>query len=123
MRSVVPERLELARVSRHEAGRWYRPPGGFDGCFRLRGPMIDYLNIIAGTGNKKIPWEHVSVSAATRCPVWEEMSFVKDLFWTDEECVIQYHPPKSEYVNIHPNVLHLWKPIGVTIPLPPRVAV
>ena len=26
-------------------------------------------------------WEHVSVSLARRCPTWEEMCMVKDIFW------------------------------------------
>jgi hypothetical protein len=47
------------------------------------------------------------------------MCFVKDLFWDDEECVMQLHPPKSDYVNCHPNCLHLWKPVGQDIPRPP----
>jgi hypothetical protein len=74
-------------------------------------------------------WEHASVSLIKykelkRCPTWEEMCFVKDAFWEDEECVIQYHPPKSQYINCHLYVLHLWKPIfeGV-IPTPPSILV
>ena len=39
-------------------------------------------------------WEHVSVSLPDRCPTWEEMCFIKDLFWNSDECVVQYHPPK-----------------------------
>ena len=63
-------------------------------------------------------WEHVSVSLLSlndktplkRCPKWDEMCYIKDLFFEDEEEVIQFHPKKSQYVNIHPYVLHLWKP-------------
>lgn len=65
-------------------------------------------------------WEHVSVSFYNRCPTWDEMCIAKDLFWYEEERVIQYHPPKSEYVNRHPYTLHLWKPIDSEIPAPPR---
>jgi len=64
-------------------------------------------------------WEHVSVSLVDRCPTWEEMQYVKKLFWDDEETVLQIHPPQSRYVNHHPFTLHLWKPIGVELPLPP----
>ncbi len=64
-------------------------------------------------------WEHVSVSFANRCPSWDEMCQVKDMFWRDDECVIQYHPPKSEYVNMHPYCLHLWKPKELELPMPP----
>jgi hypothetical protein len=51
------------------------------------------------------------------------MCFVKDLFWREDECVIQYHPPKSEYVNLHPYTLHLWRPVNIELPLPPRVSI
>jgi hypothetical protein len=51
------------------------------------------------------------------------MCWVKNLFWEEHEMCVQYHPPKSEYVNCHPHVLHLWKPINMTIPLPPSLLV
>ena len=55
-------------------------------------------------------WEHVSVEVmANRTPTWIEMCMVKNLFWDEEDCVVQFHPPKSEYVNCHPFVLHLWR--------------
>lgn len=74
-------------------------------------------------------WEHVSVHAhltklnSKRTPIWGEMCFIKSLFWDEEDTVIQYHPPKSQYVNCHPFVLHLWRPIGISIPLPPSILV
>lgn len=67
-------------------------------------------------------WEHVSVSLANRCPNWQEMCFVKALFWDDDETVIQFHPPKSEYVNNHNYCLHLWKP-PYEVKLPPTIFV
>jgi hypothetical protein len=77
------------------------------------------LFIIADDG-KTSGWEHVSVSTDGRCPTWEEMAYVKSLFWDPEECVIEYHPPRSQYVNRHPYCLHMWRKIGFEIPLPPR---
>lgn len=68
-------------------------------------------------------WEHVSVSTAVRCPTWEEMCWVKDLFWDPEDVVIQLHPPRSEWVNCHPYCLHMWRPIGVVLPRPPAMTV
>jgi hypothetical protein len=67
-------------------------------------------------------WEHVSVSLVrgSRCPNWDEMCFVKDLFWSEDEWVVQYHPAKADHINNHPGVLHLWKPVGVEIPIPPK---
>jgi hypothetical protein len=78
------------------------------------------LLIIASDGDG---WEHVSVHARrgqqTRTPTWKEMTFVKSLFWEDEDVVVQFHPRRSEYVNTHPNVLHLWRPVYGFIPTPP----
>jgi hypothetical protein len=68
-------------------------------------------------------WEYVSVSLRNRTPNWREMGFIKDLFWDLEDVVIQYHPPKREYVNNHEHCLHLWRPVGVEIPTPPKILV
>ena len=65
-------------------------------------------------------WEHVSVSLKKRCPTWDEMCMIKDIFWSDDECVVQFHPHKSEYVNTHPYCLHLWKKIGEDYETPPK---
>ena len=69
------------------------------------------------------PWEHVSVSTAVRCPTWEEMCRVKDLFWDPEDAVFQIHPPEKEYINQHPYCLHLWRPVGIVLPRPPSITV
>lgn len=78
--------------------------------------------VIAGNG---MDWEHVSVSIKNveRCPKWDEMCKIKEMFFEDEEVVMQLHPKKSEYVNIHPYVLHLWRPIEKEIPTPPMILV
>lgn len=70
----------------------------------------------------KLNWEHVSVSIKDRqrTPTWEQMCFVKNLFWPDPDTtVLQYHPAVKEYVNIHPFCLHLWRPTKDEIPKPP----
>lgn len=66
-------------------------------------------------------WDHVSVTTrnGNRCPTWEEMCAIKDMFFYPEECVVQYHPAKSEYVNIHEHCLHLWRPQRKSVPMPP----
>jgi hypothetical protein len=101
-----------------------------------RGP-IRRLSIIASdgheTGQRFVQWEHVSVkahlSASARSaltPTWTEMCYVKDLFWDAEDVVMQLHPRRSVYVNMHPGVLHLWRPhpaSGLTIPEPPLALV
>ena len=57
--------------------------------------------------------------AQTRTPTWDEMVYVKNLCWDAEDLAVQYHPRRSEYVNAHPHVLHLWRPRLVEIPTPP----
>lgn len=140
MKDHVPDMLEKGRI-RETDPMWHTDPGDWHGRFLVRGPAGDMLLLVVGPGDmetwESIGWpppcfEHVSVSvrragnanqSADRCPTWEEMSFVKDLVWAAEECVIQYHPPRSEYVNCHPHCLHLWRPVGVELPRPPQLAV
>ena len=55
-----------------------------------------------------------------RCPIWCERCFIKDVFCDAEDVVIQYYPAKSEYVNRHEMTLHLWRPVGVELPTPPK---
>lgn len=79
-----------------------------------------HLVVIASDGEG---WDHVSVSLRDRCPTWEEMCFVKNLFFEDEECVIQYHPPRSVYRNHCETCLHMWRPQDVEVPLPDPIMV
>jgi hypothetical protein len=65
------------------------------------------LHVIASDWGE---WQHISVSLINRCPNWREMSYIKDLFWDDEEECIQFHPKKSQYINIMQYCLHIWKP-------------
>lgn len=83
------------------------------------------FHVIASEGEPGTPfaWEHVSVSLSRRCPTWEEMCHMKELFWLPEEAVMQLHPPASEYVNRHPYCLHLWRPTDAVIPLPLKIMV
>lgn len=70
-------------------------------------------------------WDHVSVSPVrgNRCPSWDVMCAVKDLFFDDDEVAMQLHPKKRDYVNRCECCLHLWRPHDVEIPLPPKVFV
>jgi len=63
-------------------------------------------------------WEHVSISYKHKNPTWDEMCMIKDVFWNDDETVVQFHPPKDQYVNVHPHCLHLWKEIGKDYMMP-----
>jgi hypothetical protein len=124
MRKVLPEKLEAGRQTTGPFAS--HSSWGAYGRFFVQGPCGARLCIVASGGDptdtESQGWEHVSISTERRPPNWSEMCFVKDLFWAPEECVIQYHPPRSEYVNNHPHCLHLWKP-PFDVPLPPSVMV
>lgn len=77
---------------------------------------IGKLAVLASTGEG---WDHVSVFNRARCPTWDEMRYVKKLFFRDDEVAMQLHPTKKDYVNYHPRCLHLWRPQDQTIPIPP----
>ncbi len=97
------------------------PPGDETcGAFIVSLKHSQMVRVIASAA---MGWEHVSVSRKDRCPTWDEMCQIKDLFWDDSDCVVQFHPPKAEYVNNHPFCLHLWRPIGWEIRTPQRVMV
>lgn len=121
MKKQLPINLEKLRVP-HPVFPGLRPePGSLDGCF-----SIPYGNkrlfVMSTIGDREIPWEHVSISLSHRTPTWEEMCFIKNLFWERDELVLQFHPPEKEYVNSCKNCLHLWKPWDQKIELPPRIA-
>ncbi len=120
MRTALPAKLEEGRVRHGQFAS--KPAWGPYGAFFVHGPCGCELKII-GSGADETGWEHVSVSTPRRSPNWQEMSFVKDLFWEPEECVMQLHPPRSEYVNNHAHCLHMWRPTKAEIPLPPSILV
>ena len=79
-------------------------------------------SIIASTG---AGWEHVSVCPLKKSyvPSWDDMCLIKDIFWKEDEAVIQIHPPKEEYVNNLSNCLHLWRCTYKEMVLPPSILV
>ena len=96
---------------------------GMMGAFQVPSPIDNARMKVISDNGVDSKWEHVSVSRVNRCPNWPEMCFIKDLFWDDEEIVIQYHPPKSKYINNSKYVLHMWRPVKNKVPMPPTIFV
>lgn len=119
----TPESFRVQRPPKYVSN-----PGDGFGAFIVpahKAPGRRELHIIACDG-LDTGWDHVSVSldnCKSKTPTWEEMCFVKDLFFEPEDCVVQFHPPQSKYVNHHHGVLHLWRQISGTFPLPPKICV
>ena len=124
MRRILDQRLSAGRL--RDGPLASTDALGLCGMFHVRHEGT-ILRVMGSTGEEwpfDLPaWEHVSVSTEDRCPSWDEMNFVKGLFWTDEETVLQFHPRGEEYVNIHNFVLHLWRIKGVNHELPPGGAI
>jgi hypothetical protein len=111
----VPEKFRV-----HEGQMASDSRFGNNGAFMLK---LAHAQTLFAIASDQWGWEHVSVSRRDRCPTWDEMCQVKAMFWDAEDCVVQYHPPESEYVNQHPNCLHLWRKIDQPYPLPPSIMV
>ncbi len=119
----VPERFRVTREMRYRKW-WTHATDATDGnnglffvCLHKGGPIF---KVIASDGDG---WEHVSISLPDRCPLWKEMCELKALFWDVEDAVMQLHPPQSQWVNVAPCCLHLWRPTEAAVPLPPQFMV
>jgi len=124
MRATLSDEVERRRVGGPLNGGCY-------GAFNLVSPSLGRaLMVIVSDGRdwaeEGLPgerWEHVSVSARHGTPSWDEMCWIKGLFWGPDECVVQFHPGADDYVNIHKNCLHLWARPGAAFPMPPKQCV
>lgn len=121
MKKEPISQLDKYRVNNHPALP-ETPSGASYGFFRvpLRGAVLAVMSSGSHNGSE---WEHVSVSTQSRCPTWEELCIIKDMFWGEDETVIQFHPKKSNYVNVHKYCLHLWKNTRYEHTLPPEIFV
>lgn len=79
------------------------------------------LRVIASTAQNPEAqgWDHVSVSLPNRCPTWDEMEFIKRIFFLPEEVCFQLQPAEADYINNHPYCLHIWRHATMLVPLPP----
>lgn len=117
MKDKVSKYLESRRVSTPQI--YSDASFGFNGVFEVIDGKGTMLRVIC---SDKMGWEHVSVtvrSGEKRTPTWAEMDWIKGLFWKDTETVIQLHVPRERHINNSEFCLHMWRPIGMEIPLPP----
>lgn len=113
MRKKTSKTVEQARIKTGKFGtdESYGNNGFF--TFKIKGRE---LKVIA---SDELGWDHVSVSLKHRCPTWNEMCAIKNIFFEPSETVVQFHPPESVYINNHPFTLHLWRNQSAEIELPP----
>jgi hypothetical protein len=111
-RVPIPLAMQLANPGARADNR--------SGAFVFKDPVLGLYSTVGVFASAGGGWDHVSVSTATRCPVWEEMEWVKRRFFKQSETAMQLHVTSREHVNIHPYTLHLWRPHKGSIPLPPK---
>lgn len=76
---------------------------GNNGAFVIPSPISEGRKfvIIASDG---MGWEHVSIHCERKneqfTPYWDEMCFIKDLFWDDEDVVINCIPRNHSMLTI-----------------------
>jgi hypothetical protein len=71
------------------------------GVFQLLGLRV-IISIDAGN------W-HLSASCADRMPSYTELKYLRYQMLPDNIYMAEIFPPKDEFVNINPNVRHLWQ--------------
>ena len=115
--------LDKYRLFKDELMLYGTNGDGGNGIFKVFVNSRSFRAIASNGGG----WEHISVTPCNQkrktCPTWEEMCEIKDMFFEQEERVVQYHPPKSEYINNHPLCLHLWRQTTGDFPHPPKLFV
>lgn len=77
------------------------------GSVRLDGQQLTFILEVECIDGEL--WAHLSVSNVQkkRVPHWDELRWCKEYFLGDRKAV-QVLPPRAEYVNINPHVLHLY---------------
>ncbi len=121
MRKTFGKTVEDGRLLHGEMKTQHGETFGFFFLARGRGNTRK-LKVMVGDGDG---WDHVSVSRPNHneCPTWDDMCWIKNLFFDANEAVFQVHPRVADYVNFHPGCLHMWRPHGDTIPRPPPLMV
>lgn len=98
-------RAELPRVLPPE---WSLHDEGEDGARYVNRQDGQVVILSGATEQDGRRWLHLSCSGRTGPPSWWVLRRVKDIFLGRHRYAYQVLPPDSDYVNIHPNVLHLW---------------
>lgn len=109
------------------------PKGATYGMFSIPIPKKKQtVAIIIANDGTEGGWEHVSchvrIAQGTRPPImrvpsYDELCWLKDLFWESHECAMQFHVPKTDHINRHQHCLHLWRRAGANCELPPTIMV
>jgi hypothetical protein len=117
---------EIAKYRDSAADLLYETkPGeeGLGGAFLVPHKRL-WFRVIASSGydQKEKEWrfDHISISLKNRCPTWDEMEYMKNLFFEPWEVCYQLHVTNENHINVHPYCLHIWRHCDIEVPLPPK---
>src|ERR1051325_9631500 len=91
------------------------PPGSDHKAARVWEHALVPIRVLrskARMKNGEGEWIHLSVSRKDRLPSWPDLVKVKNEFLGLQAEAIQVLPKQSDYINLHPNCLHLWSPLS-----------
>ncbi len=107
-------------------------------CEQWQRVQFDAHYIVCAADGEDLPdgsggsgWDHISVHVRQTkgkkliqsTPTWDDMEHLRSLFFDDDETVMQLSVPRTDHINVHPHVLHLWKPLHCAIPVPHKILV
>ena len=105
----------LKELDRFRDKHPYWPQTETSGTFKVMVNQRSFL-VLASVDNTDEGgmWEHISVMPKNqkRCPTWDEMCAIKNMFFQPEEECVEFHPKESEYVNCSKYCLHIWRPVA-----------
>lgn len=101
--------------------RWVRIPSQVSRDVKIEGeafagakgtPNQGLLVILSTDEIDGRTWRHLSVSRRSKIPSYDEIVRVRRDFFGESSPAYQVFPARAEHVNVHPNCLHLWLPVG-----------
>lgn len=121
MKLLIGPPFDVYRLPHMERVIWGMPGDPGNGVFGIPRRDLGYRDgsIIKVIASSSDGWDHLSVSLELRAPWWDEMDWVKRLFFKPDEWAWQYHASEARHINIHPHVLHIWRKQGFDLPTPP----
>lgn len=111
----------LRELDEYRVKHPYWPQTDTSGVFKVMVKQRAFV-ILASVDNigEDGVWEHISVTPKNqkRCPTWDEMCAIKNMFFDPEEECVEFHPKASTYVNSNEYCLHIWRPANDNLRCP-----
>lgn len=106
----MPEAIKEAPIPPSVAVLWTRhglaaPKLYAMGALRI---LVSRDLVPGGVPGGELRW-HLSISHPSRYPTWDELGRARDALLPPELAFCVPHPPRSQWLSLHPNCFHLWE--------------